>query len=90
MTSYLGISLIAIGALGVLYKTVEFVRVTIPGNFGSNPGFGAYESMTMPFWLAGSVGLGFMTSWGVGAGCLAVGLFTLGFFAQLLGRVFGR
>jgi hypothetical protein len=89
MPSYLGISLIAIGALGVLYKTVVFVRVTIPGNFGSSPGFGAYESMTMPFWLAGSIGVGILTSWPVGAGCLALGLLALGFFAQLLGRVFG-
>lgn len=86
MLSYFGIALVAIGALGVVLRTVEFVRVVIPGNFGSNPGFGAYETMTIPPWIAGSIGVGIVTSWKVGVACLVLGLLTLGFLAQLLGR----
>jgi hypothetical protein len=84
----LGVALISLGALGVGFKSVEFVRVTIPTNYGSNPGFGAYETMVLPYWAFGSVGLGLMTSWEVGIGCFIVGLLTLGLVAQLLGRVF--
>jgi len=92
MNTYLGIlsvALVSIGALGTALKSVEFVRVTIPTNYGSNPGFGAYETMVLPYWIAGSIGVGIMTSWEVGVGCFVAGLFTLGLVAQLLGRVFG-
>jgi len=82
--------LIALGAAGVLWKTVHFVRVTIPGNYGSNPGFGAYETTVVPWWGVGCIGLSGLTSWGVGAACLAVGLVAFGFIAQILGRVFGN
>lgn len=90
MLTYLGIALIGIGVLGMVIKTVEFVRVTIPDNFGSNPGFGVYETMSFPWWAAVSIGVGIMASWKVGLVGFAVGLFALGLFAQLLGRVFGR
>ena len=90
MLGYLGIALVGGGVLGLVVKTVEFVRVTIPNNFGSNPGFGAYETMSFPFWAALSIGVGILTSVKVGLVCFAVGLFSLGFFAQALGLVFGR
>ena len=74
----------------MLWQTVHFVRVTIPHNYGSNPGFGAYEVTVIPWWGVGCIGLGALTSWGVAAACLAVGLLALGFIAQLLGRLFGN
>ena len=90
MIPAIGWALVGIGGLGVVLKSVEFVRVTIPHNYGSNPGFGVYEMMAFPWWGAGSFGLGVLTSWQVGAACFVLGLFTLGLAAQLLGRVFGR
>jgi cobalamin synthase len=63
--------------------------VTIPENFGSNPGFGAYEVTVLPWWLLVSIGVGRLTSVWIGVVCMVVGWFALGFFAQLLGRVFG-
>lgn len=89
MLFYCGIALLGVGALGVVFKTVEFVRVTIPSNYGSNPGFGAYETTTALWWAAMSLGLGIVVSWKVGLALFALGLLGLGFFAQLLGRMFG-
>ena len=66
MLFYFGIALVGVGALGVVFKTVEFVRVTIPGNYGLNPGFGAYETMTAPWWAAICFGLGVVVSWKAG------------------------
>lgn len=74
----------------MIVRTVLFVRVTIPHNYGSNPGFGVYESACLPWWLALSVGVGLMTSLGIGAAMFVLGLFGLGFFAQFIGRVFGN
>jgi hypothetical protein len=90
MLTYLGIALIGIGVLGMVIKTAEFVRGTIPDNFGSNPGFGVYETMSVPWWAAVSIGVGIMASWRVALVGFAVGLLALGLFAQILGRVFGR
>ena len=61
----LGYALVAIGAAGFVTRSVEFVRITIPDNYGSNPGFGAYESMVLPWFAAGFIGLGFVlgTTW---------------------------
>ncbi len=89
MLFYFGIALVGVGALGVVFKTVEFVRVTIPGNYGLNPGFGAYETMTAPWWAAICLGLGVVVSWKTGLALFALGLFGLGFAAQLLGWLFG-
>ena len=90
MLPVIGWALVVIGGLGVVLRSVEFVRVRIPHNYGSNPGFGAYETMALPWWGVGSFGLGVLTSWQVGVACFVLGLFTLGVAAQLLGRVFGR
>lgn len=89
MLFYFGIALVGVGALGVVFKTVEFVRVTIPSNYGLNPGFGAYETMTAPWWAAMCLGLGVVVSWKAGLALFALGLFGLGFVAQLLGWLFG-
>ena len=82
--------LVAIGSLGMIVRTLQFVKVTIPENFGSNPGFGAYESSCWPWWFALAVGVGLMTSFGVGAAMFVLGMFALGFVAQLLGHLFGN
>ena len=87
---YVGVALVAIGVVGVVLKTVEFVRVTMPNNHGLNPGFGAFQTMALPAWVAASIGVGILTSWKVGVVCVVVGFLTLGFLAQLLGYVFGR
>ncbi len=86
----LGLLLLIVGSLGAGYKCVTFAKVTIPGNYGSNPGFGRLEMMVMP-WLAGAcLGLGlFMQSWIWGVGSFGVGVFFFGFLAQLLSRLFG-
>jgi apolipoprotein N-acyltransferase len=89
MTSSITIGLFVVGGAGLLWKTVHFVRVTIPENFGSNPGFGAYEVTVVPWWLLVSIGVGSLTSGWIGAVCMVLGSFALGFFAQLLARVFG-
>ena len=89
LLSYFGIALVAVGVVGFVLKTVEFVRVTIPENHGLNPGFGAFEMMALPAWAAGSIGVGILTSWKVGVACVVVGFLTLGFLAQLLGYLFG-
>ena len=73
----------------MIVRTTQFVRVTIPENFGSNPGFGAYESSCWPWWFALAAGVGLMTSFAVGAAFFIVGFFALGFVAQILGRFFG-
>ncbi|MCH1571910.1 MAG: hypothetical protein L7S64_11250 [Longimicrobiales bacterium] len=83
-------ALIVIGSIGMIVGTVRFVRVTIPNNYGSNPGFGVYEAACSPWWLCLSVGVAARTSPGVGAVLFMLGLFGLGFFAQLLGRLFGN
>ncbi len=91
MWLYLGIALLAAGVMGLLVRSVEFVRVTIPDNLGSNPGFGAYESMVIPWYLIACCGLGLVTgSWRWALLPAAVGLFALGFVAMALGRLFGR
>ena len=83
--------LVAVGVLGVSLRTVEFVRVTMPENYGSNPGFGAYESMCLPWWVLGAVGVGLAAgSWQAGALTLATGLLVLGVLSHVLGRLFGR
>ena len=90
MSGLAGPALIAIGGLGVLAQAVRFVRVTMPGNYGRNPGFGAFESMAMPWWIVLCVGVAIQGSMKAGAVTFLVGLFGLGLTAQLLDRLFGR
>jgi len=83
--------LVTVGVLGIGLRTVEFMRVTMPENYGSNPGFGAYESMCLPWWALGAVGVGFAAgSWQAGGLALASGLLVLGVLSHVLGRLFGR
>lgn len=82
--------LLVIGMLGMAQRTVHFVRVTIPHHYGSNPGFGAYETSCLPWWLILSAGVGLMTSATWGVALFLFGLFGLGVFAQILGRLFGN
>jgi hypothetical protein len=91
MLLYLAVGLIVGGAVGILIRTLEFVRVTLPENYGVNPGFGCYESMIAPWYALVCVGVGLLTaSWVVGGVALLIGLFASGFLAMLLGRLFGR
>jgi hypothetical protein len=82
--------LIAVGAVGIVVRSVTFYRVTIPQNYGSNPGFGAYEVTVIPWWLLVCVGLGVRTSPLVGWASFIAGAFGLGFFGQLLAVAFRR
>ena len=87
----LGIALVAVGGAGMFLRSVSFVRVTLPSNHGSNPGFGAYESMVMPWFLTACVGVAILApTWSWAVGLFVVGLFGLGFVANLLARAFGR
>ena len=91
MKSYAVYALALIGSLGMIVKTVTFVRITLPENFGSNPGFGAYEVSMAPWWGALCLAFGLYTGRVlVPVVVFVVGLFGLGLVAQLLGRVFGR
>ena len=91
MLSWIGHALMAAGVIGFVVRSVEFVRVTIPRNYGSNPGFGAYESMVLPWFSAGFIGLGIVLgSWRWALLPIAAGLVGLGFVAMLLSKVFGR
>ena len=84
------IALMCLGALGILYQSVVFVMQTIPENFGQNPGFGCYEAMVAPWFLAFCIGLGlFMQSWIWGAAVFIPGMFLFGALAMLLGSLFG-
>ena len=82
-------ALLVIGTLGMVARTAHFVRVTIPHHYGSNPGFGAYETSCLPWWLILSTGVGLATSARVGVALFVFGLFGLGLFAQLVARLFG-
>lgn len=83
-------ALLVIGSLGIVERSVHFVRVTMPYHYGSNPGFGAYETSCLPWWLVLSIGAGLVTSPRAGVVLFVVGLFGLGLVAQFLGRVFGN
>lgn len=82
--------LIAVGAMGIVARSVTFYRVTIPQNYGSNPGFGAYEVTVIPWWLLVCVGLGLRTSLLIGWASFFLGVFGLGFLGQLLAVAFRR
>jgi hypothetical protein len=82
-------ALLLIGVLGMVARTAHFVRVTIPHHYGSNPGFGAYETSCLPWWLILSTGVGLATSLRVGAAVFVFGLFGLGLFAQFVARISG-
>lgn len=85
----LGFGLIMLGAVGYVVRTVEFVRVTIPENYGSNPGFGAYESMVLPWFAVGFLGVGLLLgSWLWAVVPIIIAPFALGIIALLLGRLF--
>lgn len=83
--------LVAVGGAGLLFAAVTFVRVTLPHHYGSNPGFGAFESSAAPWWFVLCVGLGLRAgSWRTGILTFVVGFLALGLAAQLLARLFGR
>lgn len=82
--------LLSVGVVGFVVQCVRFVRVTLPENFGSNPGFGALEVMVAPWLIIGSVGLGLvLDSWKWGGIVFGLGMFSTGLLAMLLGRLFG-
>lgn len=87
---YLAWALLLIGATGVVHSAIRFVRVTLPHNFGSNPGFGVFETSALPWWAAGSIGVGLLTSFRAGAVTFALGIVVLSLSGQLLGRIFGN
>jgi hypothetical protein len=90
MWQVLGLFLLMLGGLGVYCKCIAFVRVTLPQNYGSNPGFGQFETMCL-LWVAGlCIGLGLiMQSWLWGFVSFGIGFFLLGLLAMLLARLFG-
>lgn len=83
-SGYIAIALIVVGALGALAQTVRFVRVTLPANYGANPGFGAYEVTVIPWLAVGCVGVALSTTWLVGLSAFLVLTIGSGLFAQLL------
>lgn len=90
MTSVLGWGLVVVGGTGVLVQSVGFVRVTMPANYGRNPGFGAYEASTLPWWILGAVGVGMLSDLRAGLFTGAAGIVALSLLAHALGRLFGR
>ena len=86
----LGLILTIAGLAGVAYQCLIFVRVTLPDNYGKNPGFGCLEMMVMPWFSVTCIGVGLLTqSWLGGAFIFGIGMFSFGFFAILLSRLFG-
>ena len=91
MWEKLGIILPIIGFAGVAYQCLIFVTKTIPDNFGSNPGFGCFETMVMPWFSIACIGTGLLLqSWIWGVGIFAIGMFSFGFLASLLSKIFGN
>lgn len=83
--------MIGLGVVGWVVRSVGFVRVTLPKHFGSNPGFGAYETLVVPWFTAICIGLGLVFgSWPWALIPMGLGFFALGFVAMALGRLFGR
>ena len=79
----------AVGLLGGLAASVRFVRVTIPENHGSNPGYGVYEVAMLPWFIAFLGGLGLtLDTFRWTAALFLAGFFALGFLGQLLSRTF--
>ena len=81
-------ALVGLGGVGIIAKSVTFVRVTLPENFGANPGFGAYEVTVVPWWAVACVGIGMPTSLLIGWVSLVVGAFALGCLGQALAIAF--
>jgi hypothetical protein len=90
MTSVLGWGLVFLGGIGVVARSVTFVRVTMPANYGRNPGFGAYEASALPWWILGAVGVGLVSSVRAGLVAGAAGIVVLSVLAHALGHLFGR
>lgn len=90
MRNYFAFALLLTGAAGLVFSAIRFVRVTLPHNYGSNPGFGAFEASALPWWVAGSIGVGLLTSFQTGAVSFALGIVVLGVVAQILSRIFGN
>ncbi|MES0370816.1 MAG: hypothetical protein ABUK11_00920 [Mariprofundaceae bacterium] len=85
-----GLILLTVAVLGFAFQCLKFVWVTLPENYGSNPGFGCFEMMVMPWFAGACIGVGLlMQSWIWGVTVFVVGIFTLGFFAMLLTALFG-
>ncbi len=87
----LGLLLLVIAACGFGYQCWVFVRRILPQNYGSNPGFGCFEVMVMPWLVTGSAGTALAAqSWAWGIGVFVAGFFSSGFLATLLGRGFRK
>ena len=86
-----GLVILIVAVTGFAIQCVKFVRVTLPENYGNNPGFGCFEMMVMPWLITGCVGTGLMMqSWKWGMAILIAGFFLSGMFAMLLARLFGK
>jgi len=86
-----GLILLVISAFGCAFQCFVFVSKTLPKNYGSNPGFGCFESMIMPWYFCGCIGLALFTdSWLVGLLVLVIGFFCLGLVANLLAHFFSK
>jgi len=86
-----GVILLVIAAFGCVYQCCVFVMKTLPDNYGSNPGFGCFESMIMPWYVCGCIGLALLThSWQAGLLAWVIGFFSLGLIANLLARLFSK
>jgi len=85
-----GLLLLIAGGIGVGWQYVKFVREVIPMHYGSNPGFGALESMVFPWFVLSGAGVGLWAgSWIWGLAVTVAGTFLSGFMAMLLGKLFG-
>ena len=86
----LGVVLLVVGAAGFVLQCVKFVRVTLPENYGGNPGFGALETRVAPGFAIACLGLGLaLGSWKWGLIVFGLGMFATGFVAMALARLFG-
>ena len=86
-----GLILLIISAFGCVFQCFVFVLKTLPDNYGNNPGFGCFESMTMPWYFCGCIGVALVTnSWQGGLLALVIGFISLGFIANLLARFFSK
>lgn len=91
LPTLLGWLALGIGAVGIAWGCVRFVLVTLPAHYGTNPGFGAFESSVMGWWLLACVGIGLLAgSARTAALAFPAGFVVLALLGMALGRVFGR
>jgi len=88
MWEELGIILLIVGGVGAARQCVIFIKETLPGYYGENPGFGCLEAAVAPWHAIGCLGLGLvLESWPWGVLIFGTGLFCYGLFAMLLSRL---